>query len=165
MSCKLVNKPSSASMPLPFIKIGALASRTGRSVHTIRWYESQGLMPGVSRDASGRRLYTEAHIEWLNLMHRLRETGMSIAEMRRYTALVKSGETTLRERQAMLQAHRAQVKATIAAWQVAVTMLDGKIDFYEQWQRTSKRPLREVPTGAESSPQLPRPSRRKEQSS
>ena len=165
MSSKLVNKPSSGPTPAPFMKIGALASCTGRSVHAIRWYESQGLIPGVSRDASGRRLYTEAHIEWLNLMHRLRETGMSIAEMRRYTALVKSGKTTLGERQAMLQAHREHVKATIAAWQAAVTLLDGKIDFYEQWQRTSKRPLREAPAGAKSSPQLSRPPRRKEQRS
>jgi DNA-binding transcriptional MerR regulator len=165
MSSKLANKPSPASTPAPFIQIGALAARTGRSVHTIRWYESQGLIPGVSRDASGRRFYTEAHIEWLNLMLRLRETGMSIAEMRRYTALVRSGESTLAERQAMLLAHREHVTATIQAWQAAVTMLDGKIDLYEQWQRTGKRPLREVPPGAKSSPPLSRPLRRKEQSS
>ncbi len=30
--------------------IGALSARTGRSIHTIRWYEAQGLIPGVARD-------------------------------------------------------------------------------------------------------------------
>ena len=31
------------------IRIGELAARTGRSVHTIRWYEQQGLLPPVPR--------------------------------------------------------------------------------------------------------------------
>ena len=42
----------------PF-RIGTLATRSGRSIHTIRWYESQGLIPGVERDAGGRRVYVE----------------------------------------------------------------------------------------------------------
>ena len=56
-------------------------------------YEAQGLVPGVARDAGGRRLYTEQHVGWLLLMDRLRRTGMSIAQMRQYTALVKQGKS------------------------------------------------------------------------
>ncbi len=71
------------------LRIGDVASRTGRSVHAIRWYEAQGLMPGVVRDSGGRRTYTAYHVGWLDLMDRLRRTGMSIAQLREYTALVK----------------------------------------------------------------------------
>jgi len=39
------------------LRIGELALRTGRTVHAIRWYETQGLIPGVARDSGGRRLY------------------------------------------------------------------------------------------------------------
>lgn len=35
-------------------RIGELAARTGRSIHAIRWYEAQGLIPGVARDSGGR---------------------------------------------------------------------------------------------------------------
>ena len=52
--------------------IGRLARETGRSVHTIRWYEKQGLMPGVTRDAGGRRVYMTQHIGWLLFLDRLR---------------------------------------------------------------------------------------------
>ena len=45
--------------------IGELASRTARSRHAIRWYETQGLMPGVQRNGSGRRVYNERHVDWL----------------------------------------------------------------------------------------------------
>ena len=73
----------------PSLFIGEVASRIGRSVHAIRWYEAQGLMPGVIRDGGGRRVYSEYHVGWLDLMERLRLTGMSIKQLREYTALVK----------------------------------------------------------------------------
>ncbi len=127
-------------MPDTHLLIGRLAERTGRSIHAIRWYEAQGLVPGVARDAGGRRIYTEGHVGWLQLMERLRKTGMSIAEMRRYTSLVRQGKSTLAARQAMLQEHRERVQRTIGEWQQALVLLDSKIDFYGQWQRTGQRP-------------------------
>lgn len=120
--------------------IGQLAARTGRSVHTIRWYEAQGLIPGVARDSGRRRVYGELHISWLDLMDRLRRTGMSIAEMREYTELVKQGSGTLGKRQALLSAHREQVKNMIAEWQQALALLNSKIDFYDEWVTSGKRP-------------------------
>ena len=120
--------------------IGALSQRTGRSVHTIRWYEAQGLIPGVVRDGGGRRIYTEQHVGWLLLMDRLRRTGMSIAQMRQYTALVKQGRGTLPTRRSMLQAHRTRVEQTIAEWTDALALLDDMIDFYRQWIAQGRRP-------------------------
>ena len=128
------------------LMIGGLAQRTGRSIDTIRWYEAQGLVPGVARDAGGRRRYSEQHVGWLLLMDRLRRTGMSIAEMRQYTALVKQGRSTLKERQDMLRAHRERVERTIAEWTEALALLDGKIDFYGQWLHTGRRPSLDVLT-------------------
>jgi DNA-binding transcriptional MerR regulator len=122
------------------LRIGELSRRSGRSVHTIRWYEKQGLMPGVTRDGASRRVYTEQHLSWLELMDRLRLTGMSIAEMRHYTTLVKQGRTTLGERQDLLAAHRAKVVDLIAQWRGALKLLDSKIDFYGEWLNTGKRP-------------------------
>jgi DNA-binding transcriptional MerR regulator len=122
--------------------IGQLAQRSGRSVHTIRWYEAQGLMPGVARDGGGRRVYQEQHVGWLELMDRLRRTGMSIAQMRRYTALVKQGRATLGERRQMLAEHRARVEANLADLQAALALLDRKIDFYGEWMHTGRRPGR-----------------------
>lgn len=124
------------------LRIGELAERTGRSVHTIRWYEAQGLMPGVARDGGGRRVFRDEHVDWLDLMDRLRRTGMSIAQMRRYTALVKQGRATLSERRQMLAEHRARVEANLADLQAALQLLDRKIDFYGEWMSTGHRPRR-----------------------
>src|SRR5215467_192538 len=126
------------------LRIGELSARSGRTIHAIRWYEAQGLIPGVERDLGGRRVYSEQHVDWLDLMDRLRRTGMSIAEMRAYTALVKQGRSTLRQRQERLVAHRARVLERIAEWTVALMLIDSKIDFYGEWLTTGHRP-RHVP--------------------
>ncbi|ENZ75119.1 MULTISPECIES: MerR family transcriptional regulator [Ralstonia] len=123
--------------------IGALAERTGRSIHTIRWYETQGLIPGVARDAAVRRVYTEQHVNWLELMERLRSSGMSVAQMREYTALVCEGRSTLKARHELLVAHRAQVTQTIAEWTRSLALIDSKIDFYGERVATGTRPARE----------------------
>jgi hypothetical protein len=54
----------------------------------------------------------------------------------------------------VLQAHRERVQRTIADWQPALALIDSKIHFYGQWQRTGKRPLPPEPSPT------PRPNRR-----
>jgi DNA-binding transcriptional MerR regulator len=122
------------------LHIGEVANRTGRSIHTIRWYEAQGLIPGVSRDPGGRRVYTEYHIGWLDLIERLRFTGMSVEQMRKYAALVKKGDAALEQRRAMLGAHRIRARETIARWTDALRLIDAKIEFYDEWVAGGARP-------------------------
>ncbi|MEQ1517578.1 MAG: MerR family transcriptional regulator, partial [Usitatibacteraceae bacterium] len=131
------NRPGSVSVSL---RIGELARLTGRSVHTIRWYETQGLMPGIKRDSAGRRVYREQHVGWLELMHRLRRTGMSIAAMREYTALVVDGKGTLKQRRARLAEHRENVERHVAELSQSVRLLDRKLKFYDEWIESGKQP-------------------------
>jgi DNA-binding transcriptional MerR regulator len=150
---------NSKGTPLPVrvtMHIGELARRTGRSVHSIRWYESVGLVPGVRRDAGNRRIYDERHVGWLGLMHRLRLTGMSITKMRDYAALAARGSATLEARRDLLVAHRAQVRAVIAEWRLALSLLDRKLDFYGDWINTGQRPR--IPSASNTPPRRTRKS-------
>lgn len=122
------------------LRIGELAKRTGRSVHTIRWYETQGLIPGVMRDTGGRRVYSERHVSWLELIDRLRLTGMSVTQMREYATLVRQGKASLKEQRAHLRSHRLRVEKSIADWTAALKLLNHKIDFYDEWLATGERP-------------------------
>lgn len=122
------------------LHIGDVASRTGRSVHTIRWYERQGLIPGVSRDRGGRRVYSDYHIGWLDLMERLRSTGMSIQVMRDYTRLAGQGAAALPQRHALLREHQTRVRENITRWTDALALIDAKIEFYDEWMADGERP-------------------------
>ena len=42
--------------------ISALARKTGLSIHTLRFYEKEGLLRHVERTDSGRRMYGEASL-------------------------------------------------------------------------------------------------------
>jgi DNA-binding transcriptional MerR regulator len=132
------------------MKIGLLATRSGRSVHTIRYYESQRLMPNVTRDQGGRRLYTERHVAWLDFLARLRQSGMAIADMRAYTALVAEGDATLSQRRTFLRAHRAKVASAIAELEQCLGLIDRKIALYGRWMKAGGSAPRSRRTGRPS---------------
>lgn len=117
----------------PTLRIGELARRSGRSVHTIRWYEAQHLMPGAARDAAGRRMFSEAHVEWLGLIERLRQSGMSVRDMQGYARLVRQGKPALADCRRLLQAHRAKVEERAAQLREALALVDRKIAMYDRW--------------------------------
>jgi DNA-binding transcriptional MerR regulator len=121
------------------MKIGLLAKRSGKSVHTLRYYEAQRLMPTVSRDAGGQRVYTDLHLSWLDLLDCLRHSGMSIADMRSFTALVSEGDTTLRQRRLFLRAHRERVSLRVRDLEQCVAHIDRKLVWYDRSVKTKRR--------------------------
>ena len=115
------------------MKIGVLSKRSGKSVHTLRYYEAQRLMPTVGRDGSGQREYTDLHLSWLDLLDRLRESGMSIADMRAFTALISEGDSTVRRRRVFLRAHREKVALKVKALEKCLEHIDYKLASYDRW--------------------------------
>ncbi|HWA58691.1 MAG TPA: MerR family transcriptional regulator [Gemmatimonadales bacterium] len=108
--------------------IAELATVTGVSAHTLRYYERAGLVPLVERDpSSGHRRYSRGHVGWIEFLRNLRTAGMPVREMRAYARLVARGDGTWPQRQAMLKAHRAHVDAMIRRLQAHRRVLDRKV--------------------------------------
>ena len=114
------------------LTIAETAERTGLSAHTLRYYERDGLMLAVDRSASGHRRYTEGDLEWIQLITRLRGTGMPIRDVRRYAELVRSGPGNEAARLDLLRAHRAHVQAELDAVTQHLRAIDDKIGIYER---------------------------------
>ncbi len=74
--------------------IGAVCEATGLSARTIRYYEEQGLLPGVRRRAGGRRVYGTDELERLAFIGRLKAMGLSLAEIRELNAVYAIGGST-----------------------------------------------------------------------
>ena len=67
-------------MPL---RIGEIAERSGVTPRTIRYYEELGLLPRTEREQGKHRVYSEADVERLREMTRLRDLlGLSLDELR-----------------------------------------------------------------------------------
>ncbi|WFB09757.1 MerR family transcriptional regulator [Streptomyces sp. LX-29] len=118
--------------------ISEVAEHTGLSAHTLRWYERIGLMPHVDRTHTGQRRFTNRDLDWLGLVGKLRLTGMPVADMVRYAELVRAGDDTFAEREALLTAHREVVRQRIAELHGTLDVLDCKIDLYADARRASE---------------------------
>jgi DNA-binding transcriptional MerR regulator len=112
------------------LTIGEAAAATGLSAHTLRYYEGEGLIPQVERDASGRRRYRPEHLRWIGLLDRLRVSGMSIARMREYVELAVRGDATASARRALLERHEADIRLRIAELEGCRAIVRAKIDLY-----------------------------------
>ena len=110
--------------------ISEVASLSGLSAHTLRWYERIGLMPHVDRSHTGQRRFTNRDLDWLHLVGKLRSTGMAVADMVRYAEYVREGEHTYPQRHELLTATRADVRQRIAELQDTLAVLDYKIGIY-----------------------------------
>ncbi|MGH3169477.1 MAG: MerR family transcriptional regulator, partial [Trebonia sp.] len=95
------------------LTIAEVADCTGLTRHTLRYYERDGLMLSVDRDDSGHRRYSELDLGWIELITKLRATGMPVREVRRYAELVRAGDGNEAERLALLRAHRDRVSVQL----------------------------------------------------
>ncbi len=107
-----------------------MATKTGVSIDTLRYYEREGLLENVSRAKSGHRRYSEDDLLWVEVLRCLRDTGMTIEQLRHYCDLGSQGDHTEPERLRMFTDHRALVEAQIAERHNALKLIDHKIEFY-----------------------------------
>jgi DNA-binding transcriptional MerR regulator len=115
----------------PGLSIAEAASRSGVSVHTLRYYERAGLViTTVDRTHGNRRRYQQQELDWISMCTRLRATGMPIRSIRRYAELVSAGRGNEQERLDLLEAHRADVAAKLAEIQENLKLIDHKVDVY-----------------------------------
>ena len=92
------------------LKIGEVATRSGLSVKTIRFYCDEGLIQPISRSAGGYRLFTEAVLAELAMVRTLKAMDIPIHEMSRILEARRSGlctcdalQTTIRSKAAAIE--------------------------------------------------------------
>jgi MerR family mercuric resistance operon transcriptional regulator len=96
------------------ISIGALAKRSGVQAETIRYYESEGLLPRPERTAAGYRLYGPSDIERLSFIRQARELGFKVDSVRRLLSLADRRVDTCAEVRELASTHLAEVRTKLA---------------------------------------------------
>lgn len=111
--------------------IGEIAKKTNLPQSTLRYYEKKNLII-VERDSNGRRVYSENDVEWIKFIRRLKDTGMALKDISRYSELRYKGSGTMRERLYILQKHRQYVLKQKLKWNEYLQNLDDKIEYYKK---------------------------------
>ena len=106
------------------LRIGELASRTGLTAPTIRYYEQIGLLPGGPRPPRSHRIYTEVDVERLDLLRRLRDLlGVSLDELQDVAA-AEEASAALAERLAGAASATERLQLVDEALRRADSVLD-----------------------------------------
>jgi DNA-binding transcriptional MerR regulator len=111
--------------------ISDVEKQTGLTASTLRYYEKEGIIPKVNRNEGGRRVFSQAELEWLELVIALKNTGMTIEEIKHYMELIKKGDETQEERRNFLLQHKLKVEKEIAQKQMHLEKIIRKMAFYD----------------------------------
>ncbi|NHN29697.1 MerR family transcriptional regulator [Paenibacillus agricola] len=90
-----------------------ISEKTGITPYTLRFYEKEGVLPIVDRDANGARMFSEHYIDCVETVQALRSTGLPLAEIKQYVELYKNGNSTLQQRKKMLVHQKSKVEEQI----------------------------------------------------
>ncbi|PNQ80208.1 MULTISPECIES: MerR family transcriptional regulator [Paenibacillus] len=111
------------------------------SAKTLRFYEEQGILPNISRDEKGRRVYNEQQLDWISFIRCLKETGMPLSKIKDYKELYESGNSTFLQREEMLMQHKLGVQKKIDESFKHLEEINYKIAMYElQKEEVMKNP-------------------------
>ena len=107
-----------------------VAEILGISVHTVRYYDDIGLIPGTKRNSANQRLFDDMALEWLFISITLRSTGLSVKEVRNYIELYQAGNETLPERYKIMLGQRKKTFVEMEQLKLRLAVLDKKIEHY-----------------------------------
>ncbi|WP_244169862.1 MerR family transcriptional regulator [Paenibacillus helianthi] len=110
--------------------IGQVAKKVGINIGAIRFYERKGLLEPVVRNEQNNRLYTDDEIGWLIFLKCLRETGMSIEEIKKYHDMVQAGTSTLPERTRLIEEQKQALLDEIEQKKAQLVHLEHKLESY-----------------------------------
>ena len=92
------------------MKIAEVSKEYGLSADTLRYYERIGLLPNVTRTASGIRDYSEQDCARVQFVKCMRAASVSIEALIEYMALYDQGDSTLEARKTLLEEPRSVIR-------------------------------------------------------
>ena len=111
------------------------AELTGLSEHTLRYYDKEGLLPGLARDGVGRRVFSEEDLFNIRTIRALREMGVPIARIRDFIAAGR-GERALERRGEIIAERMARAKAELEALKDQLKLLARAAEYFRGAQAT-----------------------------
>lgn len=112
--------------------IGEVAAELGLAPSTLRYYESEGLLPSLGRTPGGRREFTDRDVEACRVIECLKASALSIREIKDFMRWVEEGDATLADRLGLFVSRREVVEAQMRELETVLGVLDYKAWYYEQ---------------------------------
>lgn len=108
-----------------------VCKETGMAYETLKYYCNEGLIPNVKRDRNNYRIFDDRDIAWIKSLSCLKRCGMGIAEMKEYVALCLKGESSIPERNIILNKKRELLEEKLQEIMECLDYIDAKQQFYD----------------------------------
>lgn len=112
--------------------IKQVSEKTGLSIYALRYYDKEGLLPLVKRSQSGIRKFSDNDIDWLGLICCLKNSGMSIENIKEFMNLCLRGNDTVEIRKNILVNHKEHILAQMKQLESSLCTINYKIDHYKE---------------------------------
>ena len=124
-----MSDPRTSTSPAIGLAIGEVSQQTGIPIETLRFYDRSGLLGDLPRTAGGHRVFDELSLGLLDVVIRLRRTGMPVEDVRAFVERARA-DRDRSGRIALLRRHRERVSAQLGQLQSDLAVIDWKIDAY-----------------------------------
>ncbi|BDZ31512.1 MerR family transcriptional regulator [Lactiplantibacillus sp. WILCCON 0030] len=114
--------------------IGAVAKKFGVTISQLRFYEKEGLLPPIKRDAAGRRQYQTCDLALIQQIVNLKRSNASLEEIAKFLDLYRAGAATLGARAHFFADQTAKLDAQLAKLQTTKVYVQYKHWYYDQAQ-------------------------------
>ncbi|WP_216666271.1 MerR family transcriptional regulator [Actinomyces faecalis] len=113
------------------LSIGDVAQMLDLPVSTLRYYDREGLLPGLQR-RNGVRRFGPTQLEALRVIECLKGAGVEIKDIRRFMDWCEQGPETFGQRRELFETQLATVEAQIAHLERIRAMIRFKCWYYER---------------------------------
>lgn len=111
--------------------IGQVSNLFKLPISTLRYYDKEGLFPGMQRD-SGIRRFSEKELDALRVIECLKKSGLEIKDIKQFMEWCTQGSATYPQRRELFLKQKAQVEAEIQRLNRVLDMINYKCWYYEQ---------------------------------
>lgn len=105
------------------------------SMHTLRYYEKEGLLPPVTRDKNGKREYSDLNMEQLLLIRCMRATGMSISYIKKYMESCLAGYSSIPSRKEILLLQKKILEERKKEIEENLEVVGLKLQYYQEFEK------------------------------
>ena len=111
--------------------IGQVAEMFGLPISTLRYYDKEGLFPGIRRE-SGIRKFGEREIEALRIIECLKQSGLEIKDIKQFMAWCAEGNETYSLRRDLFLKRKNAVEEEIERMNRVLDLINYKCWYYEE---------------------------------
>ena len=111
--------------------IGQVSEMFGLPISTLRYYDKEGLFPGMRRE-SGIRKFDETAIEALRIIECLKKSGLEIKEIKQFMAWCAEGSETYTLRRDLFLKRKKAVEEEIERMERTLALINYKCWYYEE---------------------------------